>query len=161
MFENRFVSTGWKLDNRIYIKKTGKESYHTPKSCRGISLTSVSANCMSTLELVDCIAGCNSWNSSILSRQLTGKIRTYPNLSFISPCHAWMVLRKTSQQCRSGGRVGLMVNGERGSSTNLSKPTLLDVCLVYSFLSGRISRNLVNNFESPWTSTKLEYPKEV
>ena len=31
----------WKLDNRIYVKKPGKDSYHTEKSYRLLSLTNI------------------------------------------------------------------------------------------------------------------------
>ena len=38
-FQLGYFPNAWKFDNRIYLNKSGKESYHGPKSYRSISLT--------------------------------------------------------------------------------------------------------------------------
>ena len=36
-----YFPDAWKFDNKIHLKKPGKESYHEPNSYRSISLTNI------------------------------------------------------------------------------------------------------------------------
>ena len=154
----------WKLDNSIYVKKPGKDSYHTEKAYRRLSLT----NTMGKLY------------ERILMNRITRKLEEtdffknkglYAYRKNQNTTHALLHLVEDMSNAINNNKIGAAVMADlegafdaiwrNGIVFKLANAHITGRLLLIcnSFLHDRFSRNLVNSHVSEWIQTHIGVPQ--
>ena len=83
-FQLGYFPNAWKFDNRIYLNKSGKESYHGPKSYRSISLTNTLGKILERIFLSGLLSGLEE-NNFFQNKNLFAYIKFHSTSHAIIP----------------------------------------------------------------------------
>ena len=159
-FNNGYFGKPWKKDNKIYIKKPDKSSYHTEKAYRPISLLSILGKIYEKI-LFKRIFHQLETSSFFVNKSL------HAYLKFSNSTHALLPMIEDMQHAITNNKIGVALlmdlegafdNAWReGVIYKLSlagiKGKLLLSC--NSYLQDRFSRNLVNKDAGNWIQSTI------
>ena len=154
----------WKQENKIYLKKPGKDSYHDPKSYSPISLTNILGKILERIILNKILHHLESTNF------FEGK-NLFAYRRFFNTTHALLPLIEDMCDTISNGKIGasIMADLEGAFDATWRKGLMYKIydngitanlfLIINSYLENRRARNLVNNLTSDWFYTTKGLPQ--
>jgi ribonuclease HI len=163
-YNNGYFGKPWKKDNKIFIKKPDKSSYHTEKAYRPISLLNILSKIYEKVlfKRIFYQLECSSFFSN-------KDLHAY--LKFENSSHALLPMIEDMQNAISNNEFGVTLmfdlegafdNGWRdGIIYKLSQAGITGKLLLscHSYLQDRFSRNLVNKDAGNWIPSNIGFPQ--
>ena len=154
----------WKRDNRIYLKKPGKDNYHVEKSYRSISISNILGKVFERIILKEA-TNILTENGFLENKNL------YAYQKNKNAPQALLPLVEQMHTCITEGKFGIAVMADLqgafdavwrdGAIYKLHQAGIKGnlLSLFGSFLEDRYSRNMVNSHTSEWFETKIGVPQ--
>ena len=145
----------WKQENKIYLKKPRKDSYHDHKSYRPINLTNILGKILERIIFNKILHHLESTNF------FEGK-KLFAYRRFFNTTHTLLPLIEDMYDSISNGKIGasIMADLEGAFDATWRKGLMYKIydcgitgnlfIIISSYLENRKAQNLVNNFTSNW-----------
>ena len=154
----------WKMENRIYVKKMDKVTYHIENSYRSISLTNFFCKIYKRI-LLELATNILEENQFFEGKNL------YANQKNKNTPKAFLPLVEQMHEAIANGEYGVVIMADlegafdsvwrEGALYKLHMAGINNTLLAVlsSFLTDRVCRNLVNSRQGPWLETQLGVPQ--